>query len=70
LLIDAWVAAGNNENDGITFPPNPNYPKTKDGWRLDYCFVTPTLEYAVKKAWIDIDAQGSDHQPMWVELKL
>jgi len=70
LLIDAWVAAGNGERDGITYPPNERYASTDKGWRLDYCFVTPTLESAVRSAWIDDAAQGSDHQPVWFEFKL
>jgi endonuclease/exonuclease/phosphatase family metal-dependent hydrolase len=70
LLVDAWVAAGNGESEGITYPPTKRYPKSPKGWRLDYCFVTPTLAGAVRRAWIDDGAQGSDHQPMWVELEL
>jgi endonuclease/exonuclease/phosphatase family metal-dependent hydrolase len=44
------------------------YESTAVGLRLDYVFVTPTLRDNVKAAWIDNDAQGSDHQPMWAEL--
>lgn len=69
-LVDAWVAAGNSEKDGITYPANERYSSTDVGWRLDYVFVTPTLASSVKAAWIDNDAQGSDHQPMWAELDL
>jgi exonuclease III len=70
LLIDAWVAAGNRERDGITYPVNERYPARDRGWRLDYCFATPTLRSAVKRAWIDDAAQGSDHQPAWFEFDL
>ena len=69
-LVDAWTAAGNKETDGITYPANERYSSTDTGWRLDYVFVTPTLASSVKAAWIDNDAQGSDHQPMWAELDL
>ena len=69
-LVDAWTAAGNKEADGITFPPNDLYSSTDVGWRLDYVFVTPTLASSVKAAWIDDDAQGSDHQPVWADLEL
>ena len=69
-LVDAWVAAGNQESEGITYPPTERYESTDVGWRLDYVFVTPTLASSVKAAWIDNDAQGSDHQPMWAELDL
>jgi len=70
LLVDAWVAAGNAEGTGITYPPNERYPNSPVGWYLDYCFVTPTLADRVKRAWIDSDAQGSDHQPVWFDLDL
>lgn len=69
LLIDAWVAAGNGERDGITYPANERYSNSETGWRLDYCFVTPTLESTVRQAWIDDEAQGSDHQPVWFEFE-
>jgi endonuclease/exonuclease/phosphatase family metal-dependent hydrolase len=69
-LIDAWVAAGNGERDGITYPGNERYPNSPDGWRLDYCFVTPTLAPLLRRAWIDNEAQGSDHQPVWFELEV
>lgn len=36
--------------------------------RLDYCFVSAGLAPHVRKAWIDSDAPGSDHQPVWVEM--
>jgi endonuclease/exonuclease/phosphatase family metal-dependent hydrolase len=68
LLIDAWVAAGNGERDGITYPLNDRYPAQERGWRLDYCFVTPTLDSLVRRAWIDEAAEGSDHQPAWFEI--
>lgn len=38
--------------------------------RIDYVFVTPDLAPAVSRAWVDEDADGSDHQPVWVELAL
>jgi len=69
-LVDAWVAAGNKETDGITYPANDQYESTSVGWRLDYVFVTPTLRDNIKAAWIDNDAEGSDHQPMWAQFDL
>lgn len=36
--------------------------------RLDYCFVSAGLAPRVRKAWIDSDSTGSDHQPVWVEM--
>ncbi len=63
-LVDAWVAAGNDELDGVT--------ATIDGRevRLDYCFVSAILSGAITGARIDGQAAGSDHQPLWVEIDL
>lgn len=36
--------------------------------RLDYCFVSAGLASRVRKAWIDSEATGSDHLPVWVEM--
>ncbi len=38
------------------------------GWRIDYFFVSEELQDKVKKAWIEPQAQGSDHCPMGMEL--
>lgn len=35
---------------------------------LDYCFVSPGLVPRMKDAFIDVDATGSDHLPIWIEL--
>lgn len=63
-FVDAWVAAGNAESDGVT--------ADIDGRdvRLDYCFVSASLRDAISTARIDADAAGSDHQPLWVEIDL
>lgn len=59
-LVDAWVSAGHSEQDGDTHP---------DGGRIDHCFVSASINQRVCKAWIDSDAKGSDHWPVWVELR-
>ncbi len=64
-LVDAWVATGHAEDEGITFPPQDGY---KRGYRIDYSFVTLGLASRLKACWIDGDAPGSDHQPVWFEL--
>lgn len=68
-LIDTWVAAGHAEDAGVTFPSNPRYSTLSD-LRIDYCFVTAGHADKVRRAWIDNEAQGSDHQPVWVELEI
>lgn len=66
-LVDSWVATGHAENEGVTFPAEPT--KGYDlACRIDYAFVTLDLVHRLKKCWIDSAAQGSDHQPVWLEL--
>ena len=61
-FVDAWVAAGNAELDGVS--------AQIDGRdvRLDYCFVSASFREAITGARIDGQAAGSDHQPLWVEI--
>ena len=65
-FADAWVAAGNDEADCVTFPADRNYSDL----RLDYCFVSTALAGRVRSAQVDRDAAGSDHQPLWVDMDL
>ncbi len=62
LFVDAFVAAGHAEGDGVT--------ADIDGRpvRLDYFFVSPALVPHIVRCEIDDDAVGSDHQPVWLEL--
>ncbi len=59
-LVDAWTAAGHDEVSGSTHPDA--------GARIDHCFVSPGLAPAVRRAWVDDAARGSDHWPLWVEI--
>ncbi|MCP3975647.1 MAG: hydrolase [bacterium] len=43
---------------------------TKDGHRIDHCWVTHDLVEHVGIAWVDPEADGSDHQPIWFELDI
>jgi len=66
-FVDAWVAGGNREEEGITLQKSPEYNHEH---RLDYCLVSGELADRVKKSWIDELADGSDHQPVWVEMDI
>ncbi len=65
--VDTWTAAGNAAPHPVshyragTATPDP-------GRRLDYIFVARGLGARVRRAWVDDDAQGSDHRPVWAEL--
>ena len=66
-FVDAWVAAGHDEGEGLS-TVRPHMPG--GGSRIDHCFVSATLAPLVRGAWIDMAAEGSDHQPLWVEMDL
>lgn len=66
-FIDTWVAAGNDEGDGATYVTDHSSSDAQD-MRIDYAFVDQTMETRVLGARIDETAQGSDHQPYWVDL--
>ncbi len=57
-FVDAWTHLGNDEY-AESFP--------REG-RIDHIFVSPHLAPALTKAWIDNEALGSDHWPLFAEL--
>ena len=66
---DAWVRAGNTEQSGVTCPRCLENDTLRD-MRIDYGLVSIGLAHLVHSAWIDSDAAGSDHQPVWFELNI
>ncbi len=66
-FIDTWVAAGHDENEGVTFAAD-GLTDDAQAMRIDYAFVDASMKDRVLGARIDVAAQGSDHQPYWVEL--
>ncbi len=67
-LADSWLLAGDG-GPGATFPPSAAYP-IPEAIRIDYGFVSGGLAGAVTRAWVDGAAEGSDHQPYWIELAI
>jgi endonuclease/exonuclease/phosphatase family metal-dependent hydrolase len=65
-FADALTLSGLPEGEGVTFPPSNGKPAA----RIDHCFVSIELVPRVKRAWIDNEANGSDHQPVWTEIDL
>jgi len=63
-LVDSWRALGHEEGPGWTCHED------KGGWRIDYAFVTADLEDRLRAMSVDHAAQGSDHQPIRVEIGL
>jgi len=61
LFADALTLAGMKEDEGITFPGDGTAP----GERIDHILTTPDLAPRLREGWIDAEADGSDHQPVW-----
>lgn len=63
-LTDAWLAQGNGISNGATHGFN-TCPR-----RLDYTFMTNELIDNLNSIWVDQDAVGSDHKPVWTEVEI
>lgn len=63
-FADALSLAGLAEDQGVTFPASRGKPPA----RIDHCLVSIDLIPRVRRAWIDDEADGSDHQPVWMEI--
>ena len=65
-FVDTWVAAGHREDEGVTCLSG----SLNRGNRIDFCFASAALATGVTRAWIDEEADGSDHQPIFAEIDL
>ena len=61
-FADALDLAGMAPQEGVTFPGSA------PPLRLDHVFLGASLVPRFRRAWIDGEAAGSDHQPVWLEL--
>jgi endonuclease/exonuclease/phosphatase family metal-dependent hydrolase len=61
-FIDAWLAVGGDPAGGFT-----KLEETRSR-RIDYAFVSIDLADRVRSVHVDLEAQGSDHQPLWVDM--
>lgn len=62
--LDAWISAGGDETAGHT------KFETTGNRRIDFAFISPDLSAKLQSVRVDADAQGSDHQPVWLEIAL
>ncbi len=67
-FVDSWLAVGDG-SDGATIFADPRRSLDHD-IRIDYCFVGGGLADRLVSARVDRDADGSDHQPLWLEIDL
>ncbi|MDO6964574.1 endonuclease/exonuclease/phosphatase family protein [Rhizobium alvei] len=63
--IDAIAHLGRRKDGDYTWE-EPGHPEIRQ--YLDYLFVSPTLLPRLKGGWVDVDAAGSDHKPVWLEI--
>lgn len=64
LFADALTLAGKAETDGITYPAND----IEQAKRIDHILVSSDIAGRVRRAWIDAEADASDHQPVYAEI--
>jgi len=69
-FVDSWLVAKQSSKDSSTWWPDPPGRQPGQPLRIDYCFVNTELASSILQAWVDIDAEGSDHRPYWLELDL
>ena len=68
LLIDAY-SRFNAKQLLDTWHPNPGRDDDQESAMLDYIFLTPNLLPSTTRVWVDEQADGSDHQPVWLDLE-
>ena len=62
--LDAWMLRGGDKENGHTkFEDTGNR-------RIDYAFISPALQDCLNAVWVDETANGSDHQPLWIDMDL
>ncbi|MGF9566275.1 endonuclease/exonuclease/phosphatase family protein [Neorhizobium sp. BT27B] len=64
-LVDVLARFGRLTSDCYSWIEPPEGPAKA---HLDYCFVNHALFPRVRDVFVDMDAKGSDHFPVWLEL--
>ncbi|MGE4220765.1 MAG: endonuclease/exonuclease/phosphatase family protein [Alphaproteobacteria bacterium] len=62
-FVDAWERAGQGGSGATKFDPGGQR-------RIDYAFVSAGLAPRIRGVRVDNAAEGSDHQPLWLEIDL
>ncbi|WP_127598202.1 endonuclease/exonuclease/phosphatase family protein [Nitratireductor alexandrii] len=68
LPVDAAVLADPDHAARVTWLDPKRIDDANAQRCLDYCFVYAGLAARVKRCWVDTQALGSDHRPVWMEL--
>lgn len=69
--VDALDHLGRLSPESFTWaePPDTQKGSVRVKMHLDHCFISCGLAPRIRNAWVDNDAQGSDHFPIWVEIE-
>jgi len=67
--VDVLDHLGRLSPESYTWAEPPGTAPGTVRMHLDHCFVSCGLAPRVTNAWVDNDAQGSDHFPLWVEVE-
>jgi endonuclease/exonuclease/phosphatase family metal-dependent hydrolase len=65
-LEDSWRVLGRDPNAASEY--SCKSMDDDETQRIDHIFVSPDLAHRVTNGWIDQEAPGSDHYPVWIEL--
>jgi endonuclease/exonuclease/phosphatase family metal-dependent hydrolase len=63
-FVDSWTYCEHDKMTGVTSDINGKLA------RLDYCFVSTSLRDCITSCRVNEQAQGSDHQPVWVGIDI
>ena len=61
-FVDGWTSVDDREDRGSTCNVKG------EPARIDYAFISASLRGRIRSCWVDHDADGSDHQPLWVDI--
>lgn len=68
LAVDAAQHIGVGDDDLVTWVDPQRPDDASRHKRIDYVFASASLAGSIKRLWVDRQAVGSDHLPVWVEL--
>ncbi|MER8951749.1 endonuclease/exonuclease/phosphatase family protein [Mesorhizobium sp. M0833] len=68
LAVDAAARLGAAGADLVTWVDPKRPGDTSRYKRIDYIFTSASLAKSLRRLWVDRQAAGSDHLPVWVEM--
>lgn len=68
LAIDAATRLGAGGADLVTWVDPKRPGDTSRYKRIDYIFTSASLAKSLRRLWVDRQAAGSDHLPVWLEM--